>query len=340
MSFARYATCIKQQMPESGILSLEAREHGSTVTTPDNGEILDFSIEALVADALVMIQGVQERMGWTRLPPSVFVGHSLGGAVATNIAAQGSLGAQLVGFQVLDVVEGSAIEALSHMRTYLASRPPNFASVDAAIEWHVRSRTIRDAESARASVPSLLVRGEDGRWKWKTDLKRTERWWEEWFTGMSGKFLKGKAAKALVLAGTDRLDKELMVGQMQGMMMSFHQEKEMILMVLQANSSSLSLLKLGISFRRTCRTRWHSCPLNFSGEMTEALWCYHQRCLIYWLRGRRSDSAHQENIDGLMPCGVTEMTSSIWETDLSQALSKVCRILYELVSLANSYMYK
>ncbi|KAH0142552.1 hypothetical protein KCU67_g13961, partial [Aureobasidium melanogenum] len=33
---------------------------------------------------------------------------------------------------------------------------------------------------------------------------------------MSGLFLRGRAAKALVLAGTDRLDKELMVGQMQG----------------------------------------------------------------------------------------------------------------------------
>jgi protein phosphatase methylesterase 1 len=33
---------------------------------------------------------------------------------------------------------------------------------------------------------------------------------------MSGKFLSGKGAKLLLLAGTDRLDKELMIGQMQG----------------------------------------------------------------------------------------------------------------------------
>lgn len=178
MSFAMFARQIKHLQPAAGILSLEAREHGSVVTSSTTDtfgqEILDFSIGTLVADALSMIRMVQSRMGWAQLPPSVFVGHSLGGAVATHIAASGALGARLVGFQVLDVVEGSALEALAHMRMILAGRPPSFASVDAAIEWHVRSRTIRDAESAKASVPSLLVRAEDGRWKWKTDLRRTE----------------------------------------------------------------------------------------------------------------------------------------------------------------------
>jgi protein phosphatase methylesterase 1 len=217
MSFAVFAKEVQKQMPGAGVLSLEAREHGSAVfaSAASSEEILDFSIETLVADALAMIEGVKQRLNWKTLPPSVLVGHSLGGAVVTRIAADGSLGAQLVGFAVLDVVEGSAIEALLHMKTYLASRPASFASVDQAINWHIRSRTIRDLESAQASVPSLLI-PEGERWVWRTELARTQRWWEEWFTGMSGLFLRGRAAKALVLAGTDRLDKELMVGQMQG----------------------------------------------------------------------------------------------------------------------------
>jgi hypothetical protein len=37
-----------------------------------------------------------------------------------------------------------------------------------------------------------------------------------WFTGLSSKFLAARTARVLVLAGTDRLDKELMIGQMQG----------------------------------------------------------------------------------------------------------------------------
>jgi pimeloyl-ACP methyl ester carboxylesterase len=38
----------------------------------------------------------------------------------------------------------------------------------------------------------------------------------DWFTGLSSKFLAARTARLLVLAGTDRLDKELMIGQMQG----------------------------------------------------------------------------------------------------------------------------
>jgi len=37
-----------------------------------------------------------------------------------------------------------------------------------------------------------------------------------WFKGLSSTFLATRAARLLVLAGTDRLDKELMIGQMQG----------------------------------------------------------------------------------------------------------------------------
>ncbi|KAL1311697.1 hypothetical protein AAFC00_001799 [Neodothiora populina] len=221
MSFALFAAAVRRAMPGAGVCSLEARDHGSSVVTSAGSdgssaeEAVDFSIETLVRDALTMIRLLCEKMGWAKLPPSVFVGHSLGGAVATHVAAGGSLGAQLVGFAVLDIVEGSAMEALLHMKTYLASRPSSFATVEAAIEWHTRSRTLRNAHSARASVPSLLVRCGD-RWGWKTDLLRTQSYWEGWFSGMSGRFLRGRAAKDLLLAGTDRLDKELMVGQMQG----------------------------------------------------------------------------------------------------------------------------
>lgn len=37
-----------------------------------------------------------------------------------------------------------------------------------------------------------------------------------WFKGLSSGFLACRTARLLVLAGTDRLDKELMIGQMQG----------------------------------------------------------------------------------------------------------------------------
>jgi len=83
-----------------------------------------------------------------------------------------------------------------------------------------RSRTIRNTTSARISVPSLL-RPDTSQtstkcWTWRTDLATTQPYWEGWFAGLSRKFLSAKGGKLLLLAGTDRLDKDLMIGQMQG----------------------------------------------------------------------------------------------------------------------------
>lgn len=52
--------------------------------------------------------------------------------------------------------------------------------------------------------------------KWRADLASTRPFWTGWFTGLSKKFLSVKAAKLLLLAGTDRLDKVLTIAQMQG----------------------------------------------------------------------------------------------------------------------------
>ena len=230
LSFAVLAQQIRRRVPEAGILSLEARAHGSVVTStststfpsapsqPLKEEIPDFSIAALAADALAMITLTQSHFSWPALPPTILIGHSLGGAIMTDLAANFRLGSALVGFAVLDVVEGSALEALGHMKTYLASRPGTFGSVDEAVNWHTRSRTLRNADSAAVSVPSLLTPSPTGSGKliWATDLTPTSLHWESWFTSMSSKFLSARGAKLLVLAGTDRLDKELMIGQMQG----------------------------------------------------------------------------------------------------------------------------
>lgn len=220
MSFALMAKEVRRQMPEMGILAVEARDHGSVVWDADGAVDNDLSVELLSQDLLDMLRLTQVKLGWPELPILIFIGHSLGGAVVTHTANMNVLGSKLLGYAVLDVVEGSAMDALKHMQTYLASRPKAFPSLSAAIEWHIRSRTLRNPQSARASVPSLLLQGSDGRWTWRTELGSTEAYWENWFTGMSGKFLSGKGAKLLVLAGTDRLDKELMIGQMQGIVFS------------------------------------------------------------------------------------------------------------------------
>jgi protein phosphatase methylesterase 1 len=232
LSFAVFAQEVHRLLPEAGILSLDARSHGNSTVTDDAGTpVIDFSLETLLADATAMIQLTAEKLSWATLPPSILIGHSLGGAVMTTLATSPHykiFGSNLVGYSVIDVVEGSAIEALTHMRRLLTSRPQTFDSNDAGVKWHVSSRTLRDPRSAAASVPSLLKpvstpnldfpdgNSSDSRVTWRTDLASTAPWWEGWFTGLSKKFLTGRGAKLLLLAGTDRLDKELMIGQMQG----------------------------------------------------------------------------------------------------------------------------
>lgn len=75
-------------------------------------------------------------------------------------------------------------------------------------------------------MPSLLYQalpsgesypGKAPAWLWRTNLAATQPFWEGWFVGLSKKFLEAEGGKLLVLAGTDRLDKELIIGQMQGM---------------------------------------------------------------------------------------------------------------------------
>lgn len=219
LSFAALTAEIRKNLPSAGILSLDARGHGSTSVSPEQ-EALDLSLATLSADLLSVIENTKTKMGWKDMPPLVLIGHSLGGAVVTDVARSGKLGNAVLGYAVLDVVEGSAMDALQSMQTYLSTRPLGFPSLESGIEWHIRSRTIRNSISARTSVPALLSYNEESRssrsWTWRTDLAATQPFWEGWFVGLSKKFLEARGGKLLLLAGTDRLDKELTIGQMQG----------------------------------------------------------------------------------------------------------------------------
>jgi len=128
---------------------------------------------------------------------------------------------RIAGVAVLDVVEEFTLEALPMMHSLLDTRPEGFNSQEEAIEWHIKTHAIRNPDSARVSVPSIIVQNpnpEPGSfpWVWRTSLRATAPYWTSWFTGLSSRFLSAKTARVLVLAGAERLDKELMIGQMQG----------------------------------------------------------------------------------------------------------------------------
>ena len=58
----------------------------------------------------------------------------MGGALAAHTVAANVL-KNVVGLIVIDVVEGSAMDALSGMITFLRGRPQSFESEESAIKW-------------------------------------------------------------------------------------------------------------------------------------------------------------------------------------------------------------
>lgn len=112
LSFALFASELCKALPDAGVLSLDARGHGETsikLSETSINDVLDLSLSILSLDLVDVILLVQKKMAWPELPDLVFVGHSLGGAVTTDVAVSGKLGRAVLGYAVLDVVEGKYI---------------------------------------------------------------------------------------------------------------------------------------------------------------------------------------------------------------------------------------
>ncbi|OXU17161.1 hypothetical protein TSAR_011490 [Trichomalopsis sarcophagae] len=251
LTWSQFTKCINS-LVTCQVMAIDLRGHGSS-TTKDDG---DLSINTLATDVASILESVSENR------PVILVGHSLGGAIAVRTAP---LVPNVVGVVVIDVVEGTALDALRSMQGFLRSRPSTFPTIAKAVEWCVRSGQIRNLQSAKVSVPGqiknvsndtlgaddlesgsksdnasvtdpvggpmgTIMEGElstpsgpqenseskSGKYTWRIDLAKTEKFWNEWFHGLSSAFLEIAAPKMLLLAGVDRLDRELTVGQMQG----------------------------------------------------------------------------------------------------------------------------
>ena len=155
------------------------------------------------------------------------IGHSMGGSIATKACAHilsqkdkyKDLYEKIQGLICIDVVEGTAMEALPFMENIVYNRPPSFSSVEKGIEYMFKSGTIKNLESAKISVPPLLKevkKGDSTFYEWKTNLMASKQFWTEWFIGLTKAFLSCKIPKILMLAGIERMDKDLTISQMQG----------------------------------------------------------------------------------------------------------------------------
>uniref|UniRef100_A0A8D3B4F2 Protein phosphatase methylesterase 1 n=1 Tax=Scophthalmus maximus TaxID=52904 RepID=A0A8D3B4F2_SCOMX len=205
------------------VVAMDLRAHGDTkVKSPE-----DLSADTMAKD----IGKVVEMLYGENPPPIMIIGHSMGGAIAVHTAVANHI-PSLLGLCVIDVVEGTAMDALNSMQNFLRSRPKTFKSLENAIEWSVKSGQIRNIESARVSMGgqvkkydcalicctlSMFLRmKKESIFTWRVELSKTEKYWDGWFRGLSALFLTCPVPKLLLLAGVDRLDKDLTIGQMQG----------------------------------------------------------------------------------------------------------------------------
>lgn len=130
-------------------IAIDLRGHGDTIAADE----ADLSANTLATDVGRLYKKMYEGQV---APPVLLVGHSMGGAIAVHIAHK-QLIETLIGVTVIDVVEGTAMEALASMQSFLRSRPKQFKSVQQAIEWSVRSGQIRNLDSARVSMPGQIL---------------------------------------------------------------------------------------------------------------------------------------------------------------------------------------
>ncbi|KAB7500830.1 Protein phosphatase methylesterase 1 [Armadillidium nasatum] len=136
-------------MVECQVMAFDQRGHGDTCTTDDT----DLSADTLAKDVGRVIEATFEDKDTH--PPCVLIGHSMGGAVGVHTAYNQYI-TDLAGLVVIDVVEGTAMDALSSMQSFLRGRPQHFNSLQNAIEWGVRSGQTRNAEAARVSMPGQV----------------------------------------------------------------------------------------------------------------------------------------------------------------------------------------
>ncbi|KAL3314778.1 Protein phosphatase methylesterase 1 [Cichlidogyrus casuarinus] len=118
-------------------IAIDIRGHGDTLCDDER----DFSMETLSKYVLPPLNHFSSDLNDiifslfpAEAPQIILVGHSMGGAIAINLAKSHKI-PSLSGLIVIDVVEGTAMEALKSMKGFLANRPKSFKSLSSAIEW-------------------------------------------------------------------------------------------------------------------------------------------------------------------------------------------------------------
>lgn len=176
MSFAAFAEKMKN---ESMVYSFDFRGHGTHFTENET----DLSEETLINDTIKVLEYIH-----TKNPTKAInlCGHSMGGSIATKTAwkitqemKDTKLYKALVSLFIIDVVEGTAMEALPFMEQIVKNRPVHFKDLQSVIKYGLQSGQVRDRRSARVSMPMQVMEVVDKptglkKYVWRTDLMATQ----------------------------------------------------------------------------------------------------------------------------------------------------------------------
>ena len=99
----------------------------------------------------------------------IILGHSMGGSIAIKTMkkieqsedADNVLKKVIKAIIIIDVVEGTAMEALPFMEQIVKNRPPEFDSLRSVIKYGVQSGQVKDRNSARVSMPAQVIETTD-----------------------------------------------------------------------------------------------------------------------------------------------------------------------------------
>ena len=193
------------------IISFDFRGHGFNTQTPSN----DLSEKTLINDTIAVLNHVHEKYPEENL---VLIGHSMGGSIATKTCC--TILREEEKYKELYKKMQGLMDALPFMENIVNNRPERFNSIQKGIEYMYKSGTIKNLESARISVPPLLREDINNKgtktYVFKTNLMESKPFWNEWFIGLTKAFLSCNIPKTLMLAGIERMDKDLTIAQMQG----------------------------------------------------------------------------------------------------------------------------
>ena len=122
-----FGVLAKHLGPACTVAAFDFRGHGDHHAENE----ADLSEAALVSDAVEVMKYVCSRFCEASV---ILVGHSMGGSIATKAAAkalaeQEPWTRQIQGLFVIDVVEGSAMDALPFMESIVLSRPQEFQTL-------------------------------------------------------------------------------------------------------------------------------------------------------------------------------------------------------------------